>query len=279
MKKIPTACLAGILGAAAFAQEAFQPYNTQGDNLIHVTTADFDTVGAKDYVVGMSIEGKVIAFERPDLIVDPAADNRLWEYQTPCSFNIMIDAGEALTNSPGEEILIPGTDGHLRIVSSTGVLLKDWALSSGVLYCVDVGMTGSGEVRIVAGGVDGRVYILDEDGAVLSNSRPASWGVIRRVVVGNYDGAGGDEVIAFYDNNSFSGGNYIEMTDLDTLAPPAYWGRADWSPTMCSRRWAGPTSNCRTPTIWTATATTSWWGTGACCIRKTGRARSCFPPC
>jgi hypothetical protein len=216
--------LAGLLAHNAFSQTAFQPYNTQGDNLIHVTTADFDAVGAKDYVVGMSIEGKVIAFNRPVDIVDPAADNRMWEYQTPCSFNIMIDAGEANTHSPGDEILIPGTDGHLRILSSSGVLLKDWALSSGVLYCVDVGVTSGGATRIIAGGADGRIYVLDENGTVLSNSRPQSWGVVRRVVAGNYDGAGGDEVISFYDNNAFSGGNYFEITDLDTLARPAYWG-------------------------------------------------------
>ena len=37
----------------ASAQSAFQPYNSQGDNLIHVATADFDGVGAKDYVVGV----------------------------------------------------------------------------------------------------------------------------------------------------------------------------------------------------------------------------------
>ena len=86
------ACLA----LSAHAQTAFLPCNTQGDNLIHVVTADFDAVGAKDYVVGMSVEGKVIAFQRPDLIVDPASPtNRLWEYQTPCSFNIMISADNA----------------------------------------------------------------------------------------------------------------------------------------------------------------------------------------
>lgn len=161
MKRMHTNILVCLLGAVSFAsaQTAFQPYNTQGDNLIHVTTADFDGVGAKDYVVGMSIEGKIIAFQRPDLIVDPAADNRLWEYPTPCSFNIMIDAGDAITNSPGDEIHIPGTDGHLRVVSSSGVLLKDWALSSGVLYGVDVGVTSGGATRIVAGGADGRITI------------------------------------------------------------------------------------------------------------------------
>ncbi len=220
-----TVCLLFSPFLVSAQQTTFQPFNTQGDNLIHVTTADFDAVGAKDYVVGMSIEGKVMAFQRPDLIVDPAsATNRLWEYQTPCSFNIMIDAGDAVTNSPGDEILIPGTDGHLRIVSSSGALLQDWTISAGVLYCVDVGITTGGATRIIAGGADGHIYILDENGIVLSNSRPASWGVIRRVVVGNYDGIGGDEVIAFYDNNAFSGGNSLTVIDLDTLAQPAYWG-------------------------------------------------------
>ena len=45
---------------------AFQAFNTQGDNLMHVTTADFDGVGAKDYVVAMTVEGKVIAFQGPE---------------------------------------------------------------------------------------------------------------------------------------------------------------------------------------------------------------------
>ncbi|MDF7823914.1 hypothetical protein P4B35_07800 [Pontiellaceae bacterium B12227] len=219
MKKKVAIIAVCILGSiqCVFAQSAFQPYNTQGENLIHVTTADFDAVGAKDYVVGMSIEGKVMAYH------PASATNRLWEYQTPCSFNIMIDAGDAVTDSPGDEVLIPGTDGHVRILSSAGVLLEDWALSAGVLYCVDVGVTSGGATRIIAGGVDGRIYILDETGSVLANSRPQSWGVIRRVVAGNYDGAGGDEVIAFYDNNAFSGGNYFEIIDLDTLYRPTYW--------------------------------------------------------
>ncbi|VGO16412.1 Lambda-carrageenase [Pontiella desulfatans] len=219
-------CVSAVLSLfqSADAQSAFQPYNTQGDNLIHVTTADFDEVGSKDYVVGMSIEGKVISFQRPDLIVDPnSATNRLWEYQTPCSFNIMIDAGEATTNYPGDEILVPGTDGHLRIISASGSLLADWSVSAGALYCVDAGQTSSGEIRIITGGVDGQITILDENGTILSNNRPPSWGVIRRVVVGNYDGVGGDEVIAFYDNNAFSGGNYFTIIDLETLTAPSYW--------------------------------------------------------
>lgn len=217
-------CLLGM-ALCVSAQTAFQPYNTQGDNLIHVTTADFDGVGAKDHVVGMSIEGKVIAFQRPDLIDDPAASsNRLWGFQTPCSFNIMIDAGDAITNSPGDEVLVPGTDGHLRILSSSGALLADWAISASALYCVDVGETSTGEIRIITGGVDGYIYILDESGQLVSGNRPPFWGVVRRVVAGNYDGVGGDEVISFYDRANFSGGNYFEITDLDTLVRPAYWG-------------------------------------------------------
>ncbi len=212
------------------AQNSFQPYNTQGDNLIHVTTADFDGIGTNDYVVGMSIEGKVIAFQRPDLIVDPTSStNRLWEYQTPNSFNIMIIAADAITSSPGDEILVPGTDGHLRILSKTGVLLADWPVSSGVLYSADVGVNNAGQKRIVTGGVDGKIYILNESGTQLAAIMPYAAGnghagVIRRVVVGNYDGLGGDEVISFYDRNSFSGNNFFEVTDLNTLARPSYWG-------------------------------------------------------
>jgi hypothetical protein len=208
---------------------ALSAYSAQGDNLIHVTTADFDAIGAKDYVVAMSVDGKVIAFDRPDAITDPSADNRLWEYAPGPSFGITIEAGEAISASPGEEVLLPGTDGHLRILSRDGTLLADWVLETGVLrpgplYCVDTGVNTAGNIRIVAGGVDKNVYILSEAGSVLGKITPPSSGIIRHVVVGNFDGIGGDEVIVFYDRASFSGGGYIYPIDLDTLAVPSYWG-------------------------------------------------------
>jgi hypothetical protein len=221
-----TLIFAALLGAVScgFAGTAFQPYNTMGDNLIHVTTADFDGVGAKDYVVGMSVDGKVTAFQRPDLIVDPASPaNRLWAYRTPCSFNIMIDAADAVTNSPGDEVLVPGTDGHLRILSSAGELLGDWAVSAGALYCVGVGRTSAGEVRVVSGGVDGDLHIHDGTGSAIDTVRPHNVGIIRRVVVGDFDGVGGDEVMVFYSRWGFAAYRYIEIYDLDTLDRPAYW--------------------------------------------------------
>jgi hypothetical protein len=213
--------------ASVHSQSNFQPYNTQGDNLIHVTTADFDGVGTSDYVVGMSVEGKVITFQRPDLITDPSADNRIWEYQTPTSFNLMIIAGDAISSSPGEEILVPGTDGHLRILSASGVLLHDWTVGTGALYSADVGVNSAGQIRIVTGGVDGNVYILNESGAQVGLITPLDglnrFGVIRRVVVGNFDGTVGDEVVSFFDVTKFSGNNYFEITDLSTLTRPSYW--------------------------------------------------------
>ncbi len=227
MNGITIKIIAGALcatGIGAAAQSAFQPYSAQGDNLIHVTTADFDGVGAKDYVVAMSVEGKIIAFDRPAEITDPAADNRLWEYQTPCSFNIMIAAADASSGDPGDEVLVPGTDGRLRILSSSGALLHDWTVSSGALYCVGVGVNSAGHVRIVAGGVDGKVYFLDESGTVVGAKTPTYKGNTRRVVVGNFDGIGGDEVMVFYARAGFAGNRYIELYDLDTLARPAYWG-------------------------------------------------------
>ncbi|NDV61470.1 hypothetical protein G0Q06_03300 [Puniceicoccales bacterium CK1056] len=220
---------AGVLSG----QSTFQPYTTQGENLIHVRTADFDAVGAKDYVVGMTVNGKVIAFDRP-AISDPEENNQLWQYTPPTSFGIMLATGEANSANPGEEVLLPGTDGHLRILSRDGVLLGDWTPQTGTgfpgaLYSADTGKNSAGEIRIVTGGVNGRIYILAEDGTTVGTIFPPSTrssvpGVIRRVVVGNYDGIGGDEVISFYDELNFSGGNYFEITDLDTMERPAYWG-------------------------------------------------------
>jgi hypothetical protein len=225
MKRIRTIIFIGMLGAVlcASAQTAFQPYNTQGDNLIHVTTADFDAVGAKDYVVGMSVNNKLMAYNRPAAMVDPSSStNRLWEFDLP-TFAVMIASADA-EGSAADEILVPGLDGRLRILSASGGLLHDWAVGSGAMYCVDVGRTTVGAVRIITGGVDGNVYFLDSTGTQIGSIRPGKTGIIRRVVAGNFDGIGGDEVIVFYSRKGFAGERYIEVYDLDTLSRPAYWG-------------------------------------------------------
>ncbi|OXU14549.1 right-handed parallel beta-helix repeat-containing protein [Sedimentisphaera salicampi] len=210
-----------IISFQALAQSAFQPYNTGGDNIIHVTAADFDDVGVKDYVVCMSVHGKIKAYDRPALHPQGGSP-LLWEYSTPVSFNIMIKAAQANTQSPGEEILIPGTDGKLRILSSQGSLLSEWAVGSGAMYCADTGQTSSGQTVIITGGVDGNVYFLDESGNQLAAETPENKGVVRRVVTGDYDGSGGEEAAVFYAKRGFAGNRYIEIYDLDTFARPSY---------------------------------------------------------
>jgi hypothetical protein len=200
----------------------FIPHNTQGDNLIHVRTADFDGVGAKDYVVAMSVDDKLIAFNRPADITDPAADNRLWQVDLP-NFAIMIETGDIDQNNGPEEVLVPGTDGHLRIYSATGALRSDWSISDGALYCVGVGQKSNGDARILAGGVDGDLYFYDDTGTPIGTVRPGNVGIIRRLAVGNFDGVGGDEVMVFYSMKGYDAYRYIEIYDLDTLVRPAYW--------------------------------------------------------
>ena len=94
-----------LFSLAVSGQSAFQAFNTQGNNLIHIITADFDAMGTKDYVVAMSMEGKVMAFNRIADITDPSANNVLWEYSTDL-FNTVITSGEAADNSIGDEILV-----------------------------------------------------------------------------------------------------------------------------------------------------------------------------
>ncbi|VGO16421.1 hypothetical protein PDESU_05012 [Pontiella desulfatans] len=200
----------------------FVPHNTQGDNLIHVRTADFDGVGAKDYVVAMSVDEKLIAFNRPEDITDPAADNRRWQVDLP-NFAIMIETADIDQNSGPEEVLVPGTDGHLRIYTETGALRGDWPISDGALYCVGVGQQSNGDARIITGGVDGDLYFYDETGSQIGTVRPQNVGIIRRLAVGNFDGVGGDEVMIFYSMKGYDAYRYIEIYDLDTLVRPAYW--------------------------------------------------------
>ncbi|WP_289053396.1 T9SS type A sorting domain-containing protein [Carboxylicivirga marina] len=216
------------------AQSSFQPYNTQGDNLIHITTADFDELGAKDYVVAMTVEGKVIAFNRIDQITDPSADNRLWEYTALPSMGLRIIAGDINEDSPGEEILLPGTDGHIRVLSSGGELLLDKEVSTGALYSATVAIGVGGQKVIVTSGVDGMVYILNNAGIFLKSFRPETGkaggvsGLVRHVAAGDFDGNGTDEVLAFVNRKSFEGNNFIDIIDLATYDRPAYWnGDAD----------------------------------------------------
>ncbi len=213
---------------------AFQAYNTQGDNLIHIVTADFDNVGAKDFVVAMSVEGKVIAFKRPDQITESGADNRLWEYTDLPSMGLRVLAGDVSESSSGDEILLPGTDGHLRVLSSGGELLLDKEVSTGALYSATVAKGVGGQAVIVTSGVDGMVYILNNSGVLLHSFRPETGkasgvsGLVRHVVAGDFDGNGTDEVLAFVNRKSFEGNNFIDIIDLATYKRPAYWnGDAD----------------------------------------------------
>jgi Secretion system C-terminal sorting domain len=218
----------GLLFAfmAVGAQSAFQAFNTQGNNLIHITTADFDAVGSKDYVVAMSMSGKVIAFNRIADITDPSANNVLWEYTTGL-FNTLIISEEANKNSIGEEILAAGTDGHLRILSANGQLLHDWAVSTGALYTVDVGTNKNGEILIATGDVDGNVYIYNESGLLLDTYIPKSTGVIKTIVAGNFDGLAGEEIGIFYKLKSFASNNFIDFYDLDSLKRAYYWNSSE----------------------------------------------------
>jgi hypothetical protein len=207
---------------------AFQPYAAH-QNTIHVATADFDGVGAKDYVVTVDAEGTVVAHARPATISDPAADNRLWTYSTN-HFGFMLGTAKANRSaSARDHVLLPGADGRLRMLDAKGRLRLAVAVGSGPTYSVDAGFTTDGSARLVAGGVDGWVYFFDWEGRALGRVQPAegaagkSGSIIRRVVVGNFDGAGGDEVAVFLNTGGFASGCHFTFLNLDTLRAPAYW--------------------------------------------------------
>ena len=208
---------------------AFQAHNTQGDNMMHVTTADLGGIEKKSHVVGMTVEGKVIAFQRPDLISSPDLDNRLWEFQPPTSMGIRLFAGEVMASSSGDEVILPGTDGNLRILSATGELLLDKVVSTGALYTAAVAKGVSGQVIIATSGVDGYIYFLNSSGEQLATVKPISGkanqgaGLIRHLVAGDFDGDGTDEVMSFINYKSFQGNCFFDITDLSTYARPSYW--------------------------------------------------------
>jgi len=208
---------------------SFQAYSARGDNLIHIVTADFDDVGVKDYVVAMTTDGKVIAFQRPDQISDPTGDNRLWEYTELPSMGIRIIAGDIIEDSQGDEVILPGTDGHLRVLSSSGELLMDQAISTGALYTAAVAKKSNGIGILATAGVDGSIYFIDSQGEQVAQVAPQTEkahgvaGVIRHVVAGDFNGDGTDELMSFVNNRSFRGNCFFDITDLSTYERPDYW--------------------------------------------------------
>ena len=176
-------CSASCAAAAGSGSHtAFQPYSAFG-NTIHVATADFDGVGASDYVVAATTNGTVMAYQRPEAISDPTADNRLWTHHSG-AFAFSLGAAK-LTPSGKDNILLPGADGRLRMLGPDGSLLLDLAVgpTNGSCYTADAGFTSKGLSRIVAGGVDGNAYFYDGgSGKPVGQFRPLQQGsIVRRL--------------------------------------------------------------------------------------------------
>jgi hypothetical protein len=206
-------------------REGFIPSTTSGDNLIHVTTADFDGVGVKDHIVVMSTDGKVIAYPRPEMILNAETDQRLWEFDGGPTMGYTLQAADAIPSSPGEEVLLPGTDGHLRILSANGQLLADWPVGSGALTFAAAGTNSNGATRILTGGVDGVLYALEPNGtsagSFLVTGSMTSF--LTHAVVGNFDGQGGDEIMLFFSLARLN--QMVDCFDFDALdgSRPVFW--------------------------------------------------------
>lgn len=213
-----------LLAAPVLGESAFQAYNAGGENLIHITTADLDGTGTKDHVVVMSTEGTVLAYPSPASIQNPDTDARIWEFSDGPSMGIALEAADALPDSPGDEILLPGTDGHLRILSARGELLADWEVCKAALYTAEVGRTSTGEARILTGGVDGTLYAYQPDGTQLA-ALPlvATPSLLTQIIPGDFDGTGGDELMLFFSISRQN--NRFDCLDLDALdgSRPSYW--------------------------------------------------------
>ena len=236
MKKKPTATqLAALLGVACMAGKAdavtsFQEYCSPGNNLIHISTADFDTGNAvKKYPIGMTVDGKVLRFPLVTSIGNPNNVTASWTNNTG-QFGFMLATADIGTDGV-DEILVPGADGHLRIIDKTGSLVTNLVVSSGALYCVDVGTgvySGVEEKRIIVGGVDGNLDLYAGAGNLKATKPISPQGVIRRVVAGNFDGSanGSDEVAVFYNHKDYRGECYIDvvtLSDGNSVVHPWYW--------------------------------------------------------
>jgi len=224
MKKITSALILLTITCHVHAESAFQPYTTSGDNLIHVTTADFDGVGVKDHIVVMSTNGKVIAYPRPETIRNAEKDQRLWEFAGGPTMGMKLEAADAIPGSPGEEVLLPGTDGHLRILSAKGQLMADWPVSPGALTCATAGINSKGETRILTGGVDGVLYAFEPNGQSAGTISPHDSPVLlKHIVLGNFDDQGGDEIMIFFSISRLN--TKLDCFDLDALdgSRPDYW--------------------------------------------------------
>ncbi len=227
------------VSAARLSQGAFTPFAAKS-NLIHVGTADFDGVGARDFVVAADVDGGISAFAPPAMPASTqryAPGERQWRTETG-SFAFMLAAAKlSLVNRSRDFVLAPAADGRLRVLDRAGQIAAEVQVGSGACYCADAGFTAEGESRIVAGGVDGHLYVFNGTGvgAGTATSLPLTGrihfaksknatSIVRRVVVGDFDGSGlRNQAAVFYNTGGFRGNGYVAFLSLDTLLPPPWW--------------------------------------------------------
>jgi hypothetical protein len=154
-------------------------------NAWHVAAGDTDG-DRRDELVYACYDGRVIA-RRGD-----GDFEQLWEYPTGA---FPFDMSVADLDGDGRaETLVASADGRLYVIGHDGKLLWTYA-AMGPLYQVAVLSVGQ-QTRVLAGGVDRDLYMLDASGALLARSPRRH--VVRLIGTGDLDGDGQDEIVLGY---------------------------------------------------------------------------------
>ncbi len=152
-----------------------------GGNAWHVASGDVTGDGRQE-LIGACYDGSIRVVRLSDY-------TEIWRYETRA---FPFDLAAADLNGDGKsEVLVASADGSMYVVGPDGKLM--WRHeTSAPLYQVAVARI-DGALRVLTGGVDRHLYMLDAAGRRLSATRQKR--TLRLIRTGDLDGNGDDEVV------------------------------------------------------------------------------------
>lgn len=206
-----------ILVTAACIETAATPYLPAKGSAWRLVTADVNNDGVNELVYSAR-DGAIRC-------IDSSDGGLMWEVPLG-GFAYELRCGDI--NGDGKpEFIAPCTDGKLVAVSHKGDVLWTFQAELQLMDAVIARPRENRDAVIICGGFDGKIYMLDSKGELLS-TEPAPEHCVTRLAVGNLDGKGGDELVvidrrikmAIYDINRRS----ISLNEMHPLTS----GRHNW---------------------------------------------------
>lgn len=181
-------------------------YNMQTANS-SPTIADLDNDGSKEIIVG-SYDENVYAFR--------ANGNLLWQFATDDVIMGKVAVANVRTDIDGKEVVVASGDGYVYLLDEAGEQIwrqaTGWSIRSAPLV---VDMDGNGDLEILVGSDDHKVWAWHHTGAVVAGwPQSTSAPVFAAPTFGDVDGDGDGEIVAGSDDG------FVYAWEADGTAVP-----------------------------------------------------------